>query len=279
MARVIKGSGGQKPKPAPAKRKRSGGPRRVLEKEVYDNPQFLRQLRDAVSSLKVGPTWDLSSTVTPVIREPGPELEKALKTLGPGESWLLEPKMIDGKHAPELVRDIKESAYDLVVIGALGVGRVKDSQIGSVCERVTRAVDKDVLVVKHVPEKDEPEGDTILVGVDFSEPSEAAFEQALAWSRLSGARLRVLHAYEVPRPGVAEYRVAIPDALWADVRRDRVHDTYRDVFRGGAMVGDFVTAVREQRPCEPDFADGLRIQELCDAAVRSAEAGGGLLDV
>ena len=71
----------------------------------------------------------------------------------------------------------------------------------------------------------------------------------------------------------------IPDALWADVRRDRVHDTYRDVFRGGAMVGDFVTAVREQRPCEPDFADGLRIQELCDAAVRSAEAGGGLLDV
>lgn len=59
---------------------------------------------------------------------------------------------------------------------------------------------------------------TILVGVDFSEPSEAAFEVALAWAREFGARLRLLHAYELPRPGVAEYRVDIPDTLWERVR-------------------------------------------------------------
>ncbi|MDJ0753195.1 MAG: proline dehydrogenase family protein [Ardenticatenaceae bacterium] len=68
----------------------------VLEAEVYDNPAFMRQLRDAAVSLKVGSQWALDSKVTPVIREPGPELCRAQTTLEPGESWLLEPKMIDG---------------------------------------------------------------------------------------------------------------------------------------------------------------------------------------
>ncbi|MGB1681971.1 MAG: Gfo/Idh/MocA family protein [Acidimicrobiales bacterium] len=67
----------------------------------------------------------------------------------------------------------------------------------------------------------------------------------------------------------------IPDDIWNGTRRGSVHDTYRDVFRGtGAMIGDFVQAVRTRQPCEPDFADGLRIQELCDAAVASAAADG-----
>src|SRR5467141_662561 len=35
-----------------------------------------------------------------------------------------EPRMMDGKHHVEILRDISASDYDLVVIGALGVGRV-----------------------------------------------------------------------------------------------------------------------------------------------------------
>lgn len=68
----------------------------VLEAEVYDNPAFLRQLKDATASLHVGPAWDLSSKVTPVIREPDPTLKRGLTQLDEGESWLLEPQMIDG---------------------------------------------------------------------------------------------------------------------------------------------------------------------------------------
>lgn len=67
----------------------------VLEAEVYDNPAFMRQLKDAAASLKVGAAWELDSTMTPVIREPGTDLKRALTTLEPGESWLLEPKMVD----------------------------------------------------------------------------------------------------------------------------------------------------------------------------------------
>src|SRR6186713_1990963 len=34
-----------------------------------------------------------------------------------------EPRMMDGKHHTELVRDIQSNDYDLVVMGALGLGR------------------------------------------------------------------------------------------------------------------------------------------------------------
>ena len=45
-------------------------------------------------------------------------------------------KMMDGKHSTELVADIEQSSYDLVVLGVLGLGRTRDSQVGSVCSRV-----------------------------------------------------------------------------------------------------------------------------------------------
>lgn len=64
----------------------------ILEAEVYDDPHFLEQLKDAVESLKVGPAWDLSSKVIPLVREPGSELMRGLTSLEPGESWLVEPK-------------------------------------------------------------------------------------------------------------------------------------------------------------------------------------------
>lgn len=64
----------------------------ILDAEVYDDPNFLRQLKDAVESIRVGSCWNLSSKVIPVIRAPEKALLKALKTLDPGEEWLVEPK-------------------------------------------------------------------------------------------------------------------------------------------------------------------------------------------
>ena len=72
----------------------------ILEAEVYDDPHFRIQLRDAVSSLKVGSAWDLSSKVIPLIREPGSALLKGLTTLEHGEEWLVEPRQ--DPHNPNL---------------------------------------------------------------------------------------------------------------------------------------------------------------------------------
>lgn len=64
----------------------------ILEAEVYDDAHFLRSLREAAASLKVGPSWDLESKVGPLIHEPRGALKRALTTLEEGEEWILQPK-------------------------------------------------------------------------------------------------------------------------------------------------------------------------------------------
>ncbi len=66
-------------------------------------------------------------------------------------------------------------------------------------------------------------------------------------------------------------RLDIPAEFTAGLRTETVHDTYRDVFRESpVMTRAFVKAVAENRPCEPDFAEGLAVQRVLDAAIRSA---------
>jgi RHH-type transcriptional regulator, proline utilization regulon repressor / proline dehydrogenase / delta 1-pyrroline-5-carboxylate dehydrogenase len=67
----------------------------IVERSIYDNPIFVRQLTDAVASLRVGAGYDLSSAVGPIIRAAEPALQRALSELDPGESWLVEPVALD----------------------------------------------------------------------------------------------------------------------------------------------------------------------------------------
>ncbi len=115
-----------------------------------------------------------------------------------------EPKMMDGKHHVEIVRDIRESGYDLTVLGVMGIGRVRDTQIGSVCERVARSADRDVLVVKTLPSKSNGNGhhdsaddrDTILVGVDGSPQSFGALMTAIDLAERFGKKVEAISVYD-----------------------------------------------------------------------------------
>ncbi|MEM7351365.1 MAG: universal stress protein [Acidobacteriota bacterium] len=107
-----------------------------------------------------------------------------------------EPKMMDGKHSTELIKDIDQSNYDLVVLGALGIGRTRDAQIGSVCQRISREVERDVWVVKHLPEKDEAERDTILIGVDGSPESFGALMTGIELARKLNKRIELISVYD-----------------------------------------------------------------------------------
>ena len=107
-----------------------------------------------------------------------------------------EPRMMDGKHHTEILKDVVGSHHDLVVIGALGIGRARDSVIGSVCERVARQCDRDVWVVKHVPEPTEPERDTILVGMDGSPQSFGALMTAIDLGRTFGKKVEAIAVYD-----------------------------------------------------------------------------------
>ena len=72
----------------------------ILEGEVYDDPDFKRQLADAATSLRVGSAWNTASSITPLIHPPTGPLLRGLTHLEPGESWLLEPKA--DPHNPHL---------------------------------------------------------------------------------------------------------------------------------------------------------------------------------
>ena len=114
-----------------------------------------------------------------------------------GESGLeFEPRMMDGKHHIEILKDLAGSQHDLVVIGALGIGRARDSVIGSVCERVARQSDRDIWVVKHVPEPGEAERDTILVGVDGSPQSFGALMTAIDLAGTFGKKVEAIAVYD-----------------------------------------------------------------------------------
>jgi len=67
----------------------------IVDKNIYENPNFKKQLIDAVKSLKVGPGYNYSTTVGPIIKSAESNLDRALTQLDEGESWLLKPEQID----------------------------------------------------------------------------------------------------------------------------------------------------------------------------------------
>ena len=67
----------------------------IVDESIYNNPAFLRQLKDAVESLSVGKGSDYSTTVGPIIAPARGSLLRALTTLDEGESWLVTPQQID----------------------------------------------------------------------------------------------------------------------------------------------------------------------------------------
>jgi RHH-type proline utilization regulon transcriptional repressor/proline dehydrogenase/delta 1-pyrroline-5-carboxylate dehydrogenase len=68
----------------------------ILEAGVHDDGRFLRRLADAVRSLRPGPADRPATTMGPLIRPPAGPLADALRNLGPGERWLVEPEPLDG---------------------------------------------------------------------------------------------------------------------------------------------------------------------------------------
>ncbi|WP_300343510.1 bifunctional proline dehydrogenase/L-glutamate gamma-semialdehyde dehydrogenase [Nesterenkonia sp.] len=67
----------------------------ILVGSVYESERFRRQLVDAAKSLVVDWPQNLSATVGPLTEPPSEKLRRALTTLEPGESWLLEPRQLD----------------------------------------------------------------------------------------------------------------------------------------------------------------------------------------
>ncbi|MHB1008322.1 MAG: bifunctional proline dehydrogenase/L-glutamate gamma-semialdehyde dehydrogenase [Propionibacteriaceae bacterium] len=67
----------------------------VLVGSVATSERFRRQLVDAVSAYTVGMPWEASSRIGPLIGPADGKLLRALTSVEPGQSWLVEPRLLD----------------------------------------------------------------------------------------------------------------------------------------------------------------------------------------
>jgi len=121
-----------------------------------------------------------------------------------------------------------------------------------------------VIQVTSVAYEGSPFGQTHHMELHGSEGTIYSVNDWNTAQRVSGARAGEGMPKELP----------IPDHIWGGVRRDTVHNTYRDVFRKeNLMVRQFVSAIAEDTPISPDFHDGARIQQIVDAGIKSNREG------
>ena len=85
----------------------------LVERSVYEQPDFLEKLKDCASSLKVGGVWNAGNIVGPMIDNKNEKLLQAF-TLEEGEKWLIAPEFVDEKKfilKPTIKYDVKPTSF------------------------------------------------------------------------------------------------------------------------------------------------------------------------
>jgi nucleotide-binding universal stress UspA family protein len=106
----------------------------------------------------------------------------------------IERRSLEGRNWKVLAEDINTNGYDLVIMGALGVGAVKDSVIGSNTERVVRRVrNSDMLIIKNTQPVT---GGKIVVAVDGSPYSFGGLMTGLALGKALNVPVEAISAFD-----------------------------------------------------------------------------------
>ena len=91
---------------------------------------------------------------------------------------------------------------------------------------------------------------SILVPVDFSRSSDAAFGQAIDLARGFGAKLHLLHSFAIPMRGVMPYEFVVPEGVWDGIR-EAAEEKIEALREKAAAEGVEVTAeVSAELPAE-----------------------------
>ena len=106
----------------------------------------------------------------------------------------MERRSLEGRNWKVLAEDINTNAYDLTIMGSLGVGAVKDSVIGSNTERVLRRVrNSDMFIVKDLKPMN---GGKIVVAVDGSPYSFGGLKTGLALGKALNKPVEAISAFD-----------------------------------------------------------------------------------
>ena len=162
----------------------------------------------------------------------------------------LHRRSLEGKNYRALLTEADSGNYDLLVMGALGVGAIEGSRLGTVCERVVRRIGIDTLIIRE-PDRALSEG-PILVAIDGSARAFGGLLSALALARLWRVPVEVVAAYDPFFHYVAFNRIAgvLSDEAGKVFRfkdQEKLHEEIIDaglakIYEGHLRVAESVAA-------------------------------------
>lgn len=143
-----------------------------------------------------------------------------------GDGCFTQVKVCDGAVAPALADFATEVHADLVVMTTHGRGGLARMWLGSVADELVRCISTPVLLIRPQPPVDDtmavPTFRHILVPLDGSPAAERVLPSVLALSKLSHARLTLLHVVDALVPASAPF-TSRPIQIEYDVIRQRQH--------------------------------------------------------
>ncbi len=102
---------------------------------------------------------------------------------------------LEGRNFEEIVKESIRGEYDMVVLGALGLGATSKSSSGSVTRRVARMANTDVLIVRDTGFNQNSSG-KIAVAIDGSPHSFGALKSAIEFSRTFSCEIEAVSAFD-----------------------------------------------------------------------------------
>lgn len=203
---------------------------------------------------------------------------------------------LEGRNWQALTSDIAAEDYDLVVMGALGLGRTVQSLVGTVCERVVRRARRDVLVVRRTEPL--PADAPIVVCLDGSRQAWGGFELAMLLARHCARPLVAVAAFDP----YFHYTLfdALKSALTAEARelfkfeqQERLHEEIIDsglakIYRShldiaAGLAGEAGVALESRlldgKPAEKLLQCARELRPWLMVLGRTGVHGGGELDL
>ncbi len=103
---------------------------------------------DYFSSMGVNPYWEpMYEIMNEALNKQGQQIVNYVKSLGEAKGVKVEPVLLEGHPADELIRYAEEEGMDIVVMGTLGKTGLDRLLLGSVAEKLVRHSKVPVMVV------------------------------------------------------------------------------------------------------------------------------------
>jgi len=159
-------------------------------------------------------------------------------------------RSLEGKNYRALLEELERGDYDLLVLGALGVGAIAGSRLGTVCARVVRRTPIDTLVIKDPGQR--IGAGPIVVAVDGSPRAYGALGAALALASRWAVPVHVVAAFDPYFHYVAFNRIAgvlseEAGKVFRFQEQERLHEEIIDsglakIYRGHLEVARSIAA-------------------------------------